>query len=357
MMEAEEQQPWKTTFYSKLPKVELHAHLNGSISSNTIKKLIAKKPGLKIHYQMTMIDKGKKRTLEECFQMFQIIHQLTTSPEDILMVTKDVIKEFADDGVKYLELRSTPRENATACHTSLAILKSSLFHLHNQYSFSTVFFLYQRYLISVDRRGGPSVAKETVKLAEEFFLSTEDTVLGLDLSGDPTAGQAKDFLEPLLEAKKSGLKLALHLSEIPNQKKETQVLLDLLPDRIGHGTFLNSLEGGSLDLVDFVRQHQIPLELCLTSNVKSQTVPSYNQHHFGFWYSIVHPAVICTDDKGVFATHLSQEYQLAAETFHLTQSQVWDLSYESISYIFASDSTKSDLRKKWNHLKPKVFHF
>ncbi|XP_059952696.1 adenosine deaminase-like protein isoform X1 [Mesoplodon densirostris] len=354
MMEAEEQEPWKTTFYSQLPKVELHAHLNGSISSNTIKKLIAKKPGLKIHHQMTMIDKGKKRTLEECFQMFQIIHQLTTGPEDILMVTKDVIKEFADDGVKYLELRSTPRENATGM-TKKTYVESVLEGIKQ--SKQENIDIDVRYLISVDRRGGPSVAKETVKLAEEFFLSTEDTVLGLDLSGDPTVGQAKDFLEPLLEAKKSGLKLALHLSEIPNQKKETQVLLDLLPDRIGHGTFLNSLEGGSLDLVDFVRQHQIPLELCLTSNVKSQTVPSYNQHHFGFWYSIVHPAVICTDDKGVFATHLSQEYQLAAETFHLTQSQVWDLSYESISYIFASDSTKSDLRKKWNHLKPKVFHF
>jgi len=151
--------------------------------------------------------------------------------------------------------------------------------------------------------------------------------------------------------------LALHLSEIPNQKKETQVLLDLLPDRIGHGTFLNSSEGGSLDLVDFVRHHQIPLELCLTSNIKSQTVPSYDQHHFGFWYSIAHPSVICTDDKGVFATHLSQEYQLAAETFNLNQSQVWDLSYESIDYIFASDRTRSELRRKWNHLKHKVLHF
>ncbi|KAM4832996.1 N6-Methyl-AMP deaminase isoform X4 [Urocitellus parryii] len=279
IMEVEEQQqPWKTSFYTELPKVELHAHLNGSISSNTMRKLIAKKPNLKIHDHMTMIDKGKKRTLEE-------------------------------------------------------------------------------YLMAIDRRGGPSVAKETVKLAEEFFLSTEDTVLGLDLSGDPTIGQAKDFLEPLLEAKKAGLKLALHLSEIPNQNKETQMLLDLLPDRIGHGTFLNSSEEGSLNLVDFVRQHQIPLELCLTSNIKSQTVPSYDQHHFGFWYSIAHPSVICTDDKGVFATYLSQEYQLAAETFNLTKSQVWDLSYESISYIFASDSTRSELRKKWKNLKPKVLHF
>lgn len=355
MTEAEEQQPWKTAFYSELPKVELHAHLNGSISSNTMKKLIAKKPGLKIHDQMTVIDKGKKRTLEDCFQMFQIIHQFTTSPEDILMVTKDVIKEFADDGVKYLELRSTPRrENATGM-TEKTYVESILEGIKQCKQEDLDIDV--RYLIAIDRRGGPSVAKETVKLAQEFFLSTDDTVLGLDLSGDPTAGQAKDFLEPLLEAKKAGLKLALHLSEIPNQKQETQVLLDLLPDRIGHGTFLSSSEEGSLDLVNFVRQHQIPLELCLTSNIKSQTVPSYDQHHFGFWYSISHPSVICTDDKGVFATHLSQEYQLAAETFNLTQSQMWDLSYESIDYIFASDSTRSELRRKWNHLKHKVLHY
>lgn len=167
-------------------------------------------------------------------------------------------------------------------------------------------------------------------------------------------GQAKDFLEPLLEAKKAGLKLALHLAEIPNKEKETQMLLDLLPDRIGHGTFLNTPEAGSVDQVNFVRQHRIPLELCLTSNIKSQTVPSYDQHHFGFWYSVAHPSVICTDDKGVFATSLSQEYQLAAETFNLTPSQVWDLSYESINYIFASNNTRSELRKRWTHLKQKV---
>ncbi|KAK7810210.1 hypothetical protein U0070_010374 [Myodes glareolus] len=355
-MEAEGQQyPRKTDFYVELPKVELHAHLNGSISSSTMKKLIAKKPHLKVHDHMTMIDKGKKRTLEECFQMFQVIHQLTTSAEDILMVTKDVIKEFAEDGVKYLELRSTPRGDGVTGMTKKTYVESILEGIKQCKQENLDIDV--RYLMAIDRRGGLTVAKETVELAKEFFLSTEDTVLGLDLSGDPTVGQAKDFLEPLLEAKRTGLKLALHLAEIPDKKKETQMLLDLLPDRIGHGTFLNSSEGGSLGHVDFVRQHRIPLELCLTSNIKSQTVPSYDQHHFGFWYSIAHPSVICTDDKGVFSTNLSQEYQLAAETFNLTPSQVWDLSYESISYIFASDNTRSELRNQWNHLKPKVFHF
>ncbi|TKC47035.1 hypothetical protein EI555_007023 [Monodon monoceros] len=143
---------------------------------------------------MTMINKRKKRTLEECFQMFQIIHQFTTSPEDIFMATKDVIKEFTDDGVKCLKLRSSVKQS------------------EKENADTDV-----RYLIAINRRGGPSVAKETVKLAEEFFLSTEDAVLGLDLGGDPTIGQ--DFLEPPLEAEKANLKLPLHLREIPEQKK------------------------------------------------------------------------------------------------------------------------------------------
>lgn len=84
--------------------------MSGLIGSNTMKKETTRKPGLKIHDQMTTNDKGKKRTLEDCFLIFQIIHQLTASPEDILMVAKYVIKEISEDGVKYLELRSTPEE-------------------------------------------------------------------------------------------------------------------------------------------------------------------------------------------------------------------------------------------------------
>ncbi|XP_006876611.1 PREDICTED: adenosine deaminase-like protein-like [Chrysochloris asiatica] len=180
-MEIEEQQQvWKKTFYLELPKVELHVHLNGSISSKTMRKLIAKKPDLKLYDQMIVIDKGKKRTLVDCFQIFQLIHQLTTSSEDILMVTKDVIKEFSDDGVKYLELRSTPRrENATGM-TKKTYVESILEGIKQ--SKQKNLGIGASYLIAIYRRSGPLVAKETVKLAEEFFLSTKETVLGLDLS-------------------------------------------------------------------------------------------------------------------------------------------------------------------------------
>ncbi|XP_061450956.1 adenosine deaminase-like protein isoform X2 [Rhineura floridana] len=284
--------------------------------------------------------------------MFEIIHQVTNRTEDILMVTKDVVQEFAADGVKYLELRSTPRDEQTTGMTKRMYVEAVLEGVRQ--CKEDGLDIEVRFLLSVDRRGGPTVAKETVKLAKDFLLSTDGVVVGLDLSGDPTAGHGKDFLEPLLEAKNSGLMLALHLSEIPNKEEETKLLLGLPPDRIGHGTFLHSSSTASQDLVQLVRQNRTPLELCLTSNLKGQTVPSSDQHHFRFWYKTGHPIVLCTDDKGVFATDLSREYQLVADTFQLSKTQIWDLSYDAINYIFASSHTTAKLKEQWHQLKPSL---
>ncbi|XP_051239060.1 adenosine deaminase-like protein [Dicentrarchus labrax] len=340
-------------FYRELPKVELHAHLNGSVSSQTIEKLIVRKPHLNIEHSMTAIGKGQRRTLDECFQVFKVIHQLVDTEEDILMVATDVIKEFAADGVKYLELRSTPREEKNTGLSKKGYVETiikAIQQCKNEGEDIDV-----RFLVAIDRRNGTEVAMETVKLAEEFMLSSGGLVVGLDLSGDPTVGHGKDLLPALQRAKNCGLKLSLHLSEVRSQLEESDLLLNLPPDRIGHGTFLHPEVGGSQSLVDKVVKNNIPLELCLTSNVKGQTVPSYSKHHFEYWYQLGHPSVICTDDKGVFCTDLSKEYQLAASTFGLSREAVWKLSQQAIDCIFAPDTVKQQLRQKWVDLQPQVF--
>ncbi|XP_070762947.1 N6-Methyl-AMP deaminase isoform X1 [Enoplosus armatus] len=340
-------------FYRELPKVELHAHLNGSVSFQTIEKLISRKPHLNIEHDMTAIGKGQRRTLDECFQVFKVIHQLVDTEEDILMVATDVIKEFAADGVKYLELRSTPREEKNTGLTKRTYVETvikAIQQCKNQGVDIDV-----RFLVAIDRRNGTEVAMETVKLAEEFMLSSDGLVVGLDLSGDPTVGHGKDLLPALQRAKNCGLKLSLHLSEVPSQLEESDLLLNLPPDRIGHGTFLHPEVGGSQSLVDKVVKNKVPLELCLTSNVKGQTVPCYSQHHFKYWYELGHPSVICTDDKGVFCTDLSQEYQLAASTFGLSREAVWKLSQQAIDCIFAPDTVKQQLKQKWTDVQPQVF--
>lgn len=333
--------------------MELHAHLNGSVSCHTIEKLISRKPHLNIEHGMTAIGKGQRRTLEECFQVFKVIHQLVDSEEDILMVATDVIREFAADGVKYLELRSTPREEKNTGLTKKRYVETVIKAIKQCKSEGVDIDV--RFLLAIDRRNGTEVAMETVKLAEELMLSTDGLVVGLDLSGDPTVGHAKDLLPALQRAKNCGLKLSLHLSEVPSQLEESDLLLTLPPDRIGHGTFLHPEVGGSQSLVDKVVTNNIPLELCLTSNVKGQTVPCYSKHHFKYWYQMGHPSIICTDDKGVFSTDLSQEYQLAASTFGLSREDVWKLSLQAIDCIFAPDTVKQQLKQTWAAIKPQVF--
>ncbi|XP_077599284.1 N6-Methyl-AMP deaminase [Stigmatopora nigra] len=339
-----------SVFYRDLPKVELHAHLNGSASFQTIGKLIKAKHHLNIEQHMTAIDKNQRRTLDECFQVFKVIHQLVDTEEDLFMVATDVIKEFAADGVKYLELRSTPREEKKTGLTKKSYVDTILKAIRQCKEDEVDIDV--RFLVAIDRRNGAEVAMETVKLAEEFMLSSDGLVVGLDLSGDPNVGHAKDLLPALQRARNSGLKLALHLFEVPSQLKESELLLNLPPDRIGHGTFLCPDVGGSQSLVDKVLKHKIPLELCLTSNVKGQSVPSYAQHHFKHWYQLGHPCIICTDDKGVFSTDLSREYQLAASTFGLDRQAVWSLSRRAIDSIFATDDVKRALEQRWAQLEP-----
>ncbi|AWP08253.1 putative adenosine deaminase-like protein isoform 9 [Scophthalmus maximus] len=323
--------------------------------------------------------------VRRCFQVFKVIHQLVDTEEDILMVrtgtdpssnkqinelsissrlqqqtsvnssqvATDVIREFAADSVKYLELRSTPREEKHTGLTKRRYIETVIRAI--QLCKEEGLDIDVRFLVAIDRRNGPQVAMETVELAEEFLLSSNGLVVGLDLSGDPTVGDGKSLLPALERAKNCGLKLSLHLSEVPSQLEESDLLLNLPPDRIGHGTFLHPEVGGSQILVDKVLKNNIPLELCLTSNIKGQTVPCYSKHHFKYWYQLGHPSVICTDDKGVFSTDLSQEYQLAASTFGLSREAVWKLSQQAIDCIFAPEAVKQQLKQKWTDLQPQVF--
>uniref|UniRef100_A0A8C1WYY7 Adenosine deaminase-like n=1 Tax=Cyprinus carpio TaxID=7962 RepID=A0A8C1WYY7_CYPCA len=254
-----------------LPKVELHALLDGSVSFDRM-------------------ETGQRRSLDECFQVFKVIHQLVDSEEDILMVAKTMIQEFAADGIKYLELRSMPREVTETGTGTIRQCKQKEVDID------------VRFLVAVDRRHGPEVAMDTVKLAEDFLLSSDGIVVGLDLSGDPTVGHGKDLLSALEKAKNCSLKLVLHLSEVSSQRDESVLLLNLPPDRIGHRTFLHPESGGSDSLADKICKQNIPIgksfPLCL--------------------FLVSHQ----TDDKGVFCTDLSQEYQLPASTFGLTLTTV-----------------------------------
>ncbi|KAG8232061.1 hypothetical protein J437_LFUL012012 [Ladona fulva] len=240
--------------------------------------------------------------------MFDIIHGLTADLQIIKRITQDVIKDFVDDGVIYLELRTTPL----------------------------------KLIISIDRKRGKEQAEENLELAVEAKKDHPGIVTGIDFSGLPGAGDIDDFLPILEKARSCGFPLSVHCAEIPDER-ETEKILRIKPERLGHGTCIHPDAGGSDKLWNLLLDYSIPIELCMTSNVKTGTVVKYENHHFDYLQKHGHPIMLGTDDKGVFSTTLSEEYCIAAKTFGLNIEQLWQLSYDSISYSFANESEKTKL--------------
>lgn len=337
-------------FCNKLPKIELHAHLNGSLNEDTLLHLIKLKPHANVESAASVILKGDQRTMAEGFEMFGIIHKLVDSSEDVSFVTKSVISDFYSDNVKYLELRSTPRDIEQTGLSKRLYIESVLRAIKEYHYDNPDHDIDVVYLPSVDRGRTQKDAIETIKLAHEF--NTADCPIpAIDFSGNPSTTDCEKFIPTLNYAQSNGLKLAVHMCEIPGRTDETKELLSVFPDRIGHGTYLTDCN----ELTEIVRSRKTPIEMCLTSNMKTSTCPpDASKHHIVDWhfskFNDPHPCALCTDDKGIFSTTLSNEYNILSCAMNLEKRDLFNFSKNTISYAFCDDSKKKHLHQlfeKW----------
>ncbi|KAG7167534.1 adenosine deaminase-like protein [Homarus americanus] len=334
------------SYCKSLPKIELHAHLTGSLSDETVLRLLEAKRkegavNLPESAELT-IQRGHNRTLEECFKLFGILHCLTDNLEAVKKITRDVIREFVSDNVRYLELRTTPKfipDKMTKKDYIDTVLDTMIEEMKTNN-------IIVRLLLSIDRSRGVDDARNTVQLAKDYTTHEiyKTLICGIDVSGNPQSGKLTDYICVLEEAKKCGFRLAVHLAEIPSEEETLAVLKANIVDRIGHGTFIHLASGGSQELLDLVKHYQIPLEVCVSSNVKSGTVKNVQDHHLGLWRKEDHPLVICTDDKGIFSTSLSEEYCICAETFDLSKSDLIKMCISAVESTFLSHHEKHQLR-------------
>ncbi|CAI9087785.1 OLC1v1021954C2 [Oldenlandia corymbosa var. corymbosa] len=272
-------------WWQMMPKVELHAHLNGSIRDTTLLELARElgEKGSIVFSDVEQVIMKNDRSLREVFKLFDLIHLITTDHKTVTRITKEVIEDFAAENVVYLELRTTPK----------------------------------------------------VELALRLKRSG---VVGIDLSGNPAIGEWKTFLPALKFAKEEGLSVTLHCGEVPNSQ-EVHAMLDFIPGRIGHACFLEEDHWRKL------KSYKIPVEICLTSNIRTESISSVDVHHFADLYESRHPITLCTDDSGVFSTSLSNEFVLAASTFGIGKKEMYELARDAINFIFGGDGVKEKLEE------------
>lgn len=119
---------------------------------------------------------------------------------------------------------------------------------------------------------------------------------------------------------------------------EIRAMLEFLPKRIGHACCFEDEE------LKLLQRLKIPVEICLTSNIRTETIASADVHHFADLYKLNHPLILCTDDCGVFSTSLSAEYALASTAFGIGKHEMFRLAQKGIDFIFARERVKEDLK-------------
>ncbi|XP_024387981.1 N6-mAMP deaminase isoform X1 [Physcomitrium patens] len=294
-----------------MPKLELHAHLNGSIRAATLLELARERD--EDCTELENILKKDKRSLPETFKLFGLIRILTTDHRVITRITREVIEDFAAENTIYIELRTAPKNNSAVGMTKRSYMESV-----------------------------------KVRLACELRKEGWD-IAGIDLSGDPAIGEWTTFAPALMFAREQGFPLALHCGEVRNSE-DIRSMLAMRPERLGHVCCLDNYEW------EVLLASRIPVEVCLTSNLATQSVPSIEEHHLAVLLKSDHPIAICTDDTGIFATSLSRELALAASCLALKPEEVTTLARSAIDFAFAESSVKRTLHQTFDSRAQKLLN-
>ncbi|KAJ4481039.1 adenosine deaminase-like protein [Lentinula aciculospora] len=338
--------PNQLIFIKSLPKAELHAHLNGCVPLSVLhqlaetydfsKNLLSRE---EILSGLQTLENFSLDDIHSFFGAFRVIYALISTREALATATRAVLAQFLDDSSNgfpectYLELRTTPRpiEMLSATEYLDTVLKEVEKYPSNRAAL--ILSLDRRMPVNDDEGKGAAITVGEV-IDHAIRLKKEGRrVVGVDLCGDPLAGDMS-LLEPFItKAQATGLRITLHIAETTqNSASDTLQLLAYSPSRLGHATFLNE------EAKEIVLKQSIAVELCLSSNIICKTVPSLSSHHIGYYLERNHPIAVCTDDTLPFRTSLTAEYALLLASpplgLGLSQTEVEKIARNSLEVAF-----------------------
>ncbi|MDI1490055.1 MAG: hypothetical protein OHK93_001254 [Ramalina farinacea] len=257
------------SFPHHLPKIELHAHLTGSIRPATLHTLWSAlpHPPPSLPDPLAVLTPTTRFDIKTFFPLFSTyIYKLINTKASLITTTHAVLTDFRADGVVYLELRTTPRDLGTGegkdgyVRTVLDCIAEFSSASEEEQERNPM----QTYLIlSIDRRNTVAEAMEVVDLAIKY---RDRGVVGLDLCGNPHAApgdEVRRFAGAFARAKEAGLGVTVHFAEVEKDDggEELRALLDFRPDRVGH--VCHPGEGIRQEVLD----RGLGVELCVSCNV------------------------------------------------------------------------------------------
>jgi aminodeoxyfutalosine deaminase len=320
-----------TAFVAALPKAELHLHLVGSASSETVLALARRHPDGGVPTEPNELQRFYAFTSFPHFlDVYAQVNLLVRTGADVVTLLDGLAAQLAECHVRYAEVQVTPVRNRMAGigfdELAQALVDGrTLARERHRVELGWIF--------DADAALGPPGAAETVAFAAGY--RPEGTV-GVGLGGPETGLRRADFAAAFRAARDAGLRSLPHAGETVGPDEIWAALRELGAERIGHGI------GAAADpaLLDYLAGRSITLEVCPTSNVCTGALP---EHPLPALLAAGVPVTLATDDPGMFHTDLNNEYLLCHDQFGLGPAELAELARAGARAAFCPESTRSAL--------------
>ena len=301
-------------FIQRMPKTDLHVHLDGSLRLKTIMEL-AEEQGIKLpgnpqdEQDLAKVIKvgAVHDSLESYLKGFDITLSVMQTEESLYRTAFELGQDAALEGVKYMEVRYSPvlhTQNGLSFPVIVEAVAEGLRKAKREYG------LMSGQIICGIRHIKPELS---LRLAELCVAFKHKGVAAFDLAGAEADNPPKDHREAFYLIRNNNVNLTIHAGEAYGPESVHQAIHMCGAHRIGHGTRLR--EDG--DLLNFVNDHRIPLEICLKSNVQTGACSSYESHPLPFYLSYGLRCTINTDNRLITDTTMTDEFVTAVDNYKL----------------------------------------
>jgi adenosine deaminase/aminodeoxyfutalosine deaminase len=304
-------------FAAQLPKAELHLHLEGCVDAETLHELDPSTPLEELRALYHYPD------FNAFLKTFGAVVTRLARPEDYALVTRRLLERLAAQNVRYAEI---------IVAAGVVLWKKQQFApifdaIHDAARGSPVEV---RWILDAVRQFGVEPAWEVARLAAARL---DRGVVAIGIGGSEERGPAEWFTEVFAFAKAAGLHLTAHAGE-SGGPESVWAALRLGAERIGHGIAAVR----DPNLLRHLRDHDIPLEICITSNLVTGVVKRLEDHPIRALYDAGVPIVLNTDDPAMFACTLTDEYRLAVRAFGFSEAELRGIAENGFRYGFGWES-------------------
>ena len=324
----------------RLPKAELHVHLDGSLRPQTMLELAAEfgktMPQSEPEALREYMHVTDARNLVDYLDRFDITLSVMQTAESLERIAYELAEDLAAENVRYAEIRYSPmlhtREGLPLTEAVDAPLRG-LRRAQAEYGIGTAL------IICGIRNMEPETSRD---LADLTVAYKNRGVVAFDLAGAEYNYPAKKHRDAFFTVINKNMATTIHAGEAYGPESIHQALHYCKANRIGHGTRLFEDE----DLLHYVRDFRIPVEICLTSNVQTRAVESYAKHPLRRYFDEGLVVSLNTDNRLMSATTVTEEYWRAHEYLDFTWPELVDIALMSFNSAFLPWDEKQALIQK-----------